>query len=621
MTGNIAGSCSFTPWRGDPQVGGLQGAGSIKAESNIRMDDLSAFAVRPLAFVFRFIRLRPVSHAVILAAVLGAVICSVGTQYGVKFLVDVLASHDGTGAWVAFALLGSLIAADNLLWRVASWIANFAFVGVTGDLRRDLFRHLTGHSPAYFADRLPGTLTSRVTATSNAVFTAESMFVWNVLPPCVATVAAIALVSTISFPMAGGLAVVAGIMVYVMFRLAAAGRPLHHDFARKAAAVDGEMVDVVGNMPLVRAFSGFSREHRRFDVIVDREMAARKRSLLYLEKLRILHALVTIALTLGLLAWAIVLWQQGAATTGDVVLVCTLAISVLHATRDLAVGLVDITQHVARLSEALATLLIPHELRDHPAAEPLVRRGASVKFEHVDFRYGDGQQIFADFNLHFSPGERVGLVGHSGGGKSTMFALLQRFYDPQFGRILIDGQDIARVTQDSLREAIGVVPQDISMFHRSVMDNIRYGKPDATDDEVLEAAIAARCNFIEDLPAGIRTIVGDRGIKLSGGQRQRIAIARAFLKDAPLLLLDEATSALDSESEEIIRDALGRLMRGRTVIAIAHRLSTVRNFDRIVVLQAGRVIQDGHPDQLMRREGIYQQLVQREMGRLAQHAA
>src|ERR1700691_988422 len=566
------------------------------------MADLCDFATRPLAFVFRYVRLRPLSHAVILAAVLGAVVCSVGTQSGVKFLVAVLSNHDAAGVWTAFALLGALVAGDNLLWRIASWIANSTFVGVTGDLRRDLFRHLMGHSPAYFADRLPGTLISRVTATSNAIFTAENMFVWNVLPPCVATVAAIALVCTISLKMALALACFAGIMVCLMFRLAAAGRPLHHDFANKAAAVDGEMVDVVGNMPLVRAFSGFAREHRRFDATVDREMDARRKSLLYLEKLRIFHAVVTVVLTLCLVAWAIVLWQHGAATTGDVVLACTLALSVLHATRDLAVALVDITQHIARLSEALATILLPHELRDHPEAEPLVRRGAAVKFEHVDFGYPGGQHIFEDFSLTFRPGDRVGLVGHSGGGKSTMFALLQRFYDPQFGRILIDGQDIARVTQDSLREAIGVVPQDISMFHRSVMDNIRYGRPDASDDEVLEAAITARCDFIEKLPAGMRTIVGERGVKLSGGQRQRIAIARAFLKDAPLLLLDEATSALDSDSEEIIREALGRLMSGRTVIAIAHRLSTVRNFDRIVVLQAGRLIQDGPPDALMRRD-------------------
>ena len=585
------------------------------------MTELTGYAGSPLTFIFRYIRMRPVSHAVILAAVLGAVVCSVGTQYGVKFLVDTLSNGANAAVWTAFCLLGALIATDNLLWRIASWIANSTFVGVTGDLRRDLFRHLMGHSPTYFAERLPGMLTSRVTATSNAVFTAENMFIWNVLPPVVATIAAIGLVFTISVPMACALACVAGIMVLVMFRLAAAGRPLHHDFANKAATVDGEMTDVVSNMPLVRAFGGIFREHRRFEATVDREMDARRRSLFYLEKLRIFHAVVTVLLTLGLLLWAIMLWQQGAATTGDVVLACTLAISVLSATRDLAVALVDVTQHIARLSEAVATLLVPHDLRDHPEAEPLVRRGASVKFEHVDFRYPDGQRIFEDFSLSFRPGERVGLVGHSGGGKSTLFALLQRFYDVQFGRILIDGQDIARVTQESLRDAIGVVPQDISMFHRSVMDNIRYGRPEATEDEVLGAAFAARCDFIEDLPQGMRTIVGERGVKLSGGQRQRIAIARAFLKDAPLLLLDEATSALDGESEEAIREALGRLMNGRTVVAIAHRLSTVRNFDRIVVLQAGRVMQDGAPDLLMRREGLYQRLVQREMDRLTQVAA
>jgi ATP-binding cassette, subfamily B, bacterial len=585
------------------------------------MADLCDYAGRPLAFVFRYVRQRPVAHAIILTAVLAAVACSVGTQYGVKFLVDVLSNHNAAAVWIAFAALGSLIAADNLLWRLACWIANYAFVGVTGDLRRDLFRHLTGHSQSYFAERMPGTLTSRITATSNAVFTSENMFIWNVLPPCAATVAAIALVFTVSFPMAVGLSLVAATLVMIMFRMAAAGRPLHHDFASKAAAVDGEMTDIVGNMPLVRAFGGFLREHRRFDATVEREMEARRRSLFYLEKLRIFHAVVTIILALGLLAWAIMLWQTGTATTGDVVLICTLGIAVLHATRDLAVALVDITQHIARLSEALTTLLVPHELRDHPEATPLVRRGASVKFEHVQFRYGEGQQIFEDLNLSFMPGERVGLVGPSGAGKSTVFALLQRFYDVQVGRILIDGQDVSRVTQESLRDAIGVVPQDISLFHRSVMENIRYGRPDASDEEGHEAAIAARCDFIEGLPNGMRTLVGDRGVKLSGGQRQRIAIARAFLKNAPLLLLDEATSALDSESEEAIREALGRLMSGRTVIAIAHRLSTVRSFDRVVVMQLGKVVQDGPPDHLVLREGLYRQLVQREMDRLNSQAA
>jgi ATP-binding cassette, subfamily B, bacterial len=587
------------------------------------MDSLSGYAHRPFPFVLRYIRQRPASHLVILISVVAAVGCSVGTQYGVKGLVDSLSAgpaHSG-GVWLAFIFLMSLIASDNFLWRIASWTASYTFVGVTGDLRRDIFRHLTGHAPSYFSDRLPGMLTSRITATSNAVFTVENMFVWNVLPPCMATFAAIALIGTVSPYMAGGLVVIAGGMVVMMFRLAAAGKPLHDEFANKAAAVDGEMVDVINNMPLVRAFCGLSFEHDRFDATVNRELTARGRSLRYLEKLRLLHAGVTVVLTIGLLAWAIMLWQRGAATTGDVVLVCTLGISILSATRDLAVALVDVTQHVARLTEAIATLLLPHELKDHPEAEALVKAGAAISFENVGFQYPGGLKVFDHFNLRLQAGQRVGLVGQSGGGKSSLFTLLQRFYDPQEGSIIIDGQDISRVTQQSLRAAISVVPQDISMFHRSIMENIRYGRPTATDDEVLRAAIAARCDFVDTLPEGLATMVGDRGVKLSGGQRQRIAIARAFLKDAPILLLDEATAALDSESEEAIREALVRLMHGRTVIAIAHRLATLRNFDRVVMLKAGKIIEDGPPDRLMQGEGPYRELVTQEMSRLAAHAA
>ena len=587
------------------------------------MDQLSGYAHRPFPFVMRYLGMRPVSHLVILLSVIGAVACSVGTQYGVKALVDSLSAGPGGNGrvWAAFALLIALIATDNILWRVASWIASFTFVRVTGDLRRDIFRHLTGHSPSYFGDRLPGMLSSRITATSNAVFTVENMFVWNVLPPCLATVAAIALIGTVSGAMAIALLLIAAMMVLAMFRLAAAGKPLHDDFADKAAMVDGEMVDVISNMPLVRAFCGLRHEHDRFDATVNKELEARGRSLRYLEKLRILHATVTIVLTVALMAWAISLWQRGGATTGDVVLVCTLGLSILNATRDLAVALVDVTQHVARMSEAIATLLQPHELRDHPDAEPLVKSGAAIAFDNITFHYPGGNKLFENFSLRLQPGQRVGLVGQSGGGKSSLFTLLQRFYDPQAGRIMIDGQDIARVTQQSLREAISVVPQDISLFHRSILENIRYGRPSATDDEVLRAAIAARCDFVETLPEGLQTMVGDRGVKLSGGQRQRIAIARAFLKDAPILLLDEATAALDSESEEAIREALSRLMRGRTVIAIAHRLATLRNFDRVVVLRSGRIIEDGAPDRLMQGEGPYRDLVTQEMNRLAKVAA
>jgi ATP-binding cassette, subfamily B, bacterial len=584
------------------------------------MDNACRYADRPVAFLARYVMMRPVAHTVIVAAVVAAVGCSVAAQYGVKVLVDILAggisgSANIADAWLGFLFLATLIAADNLLWRLASWIASSVFVGVTGDVRRDLFRHLTGHALSYFADRMPGTLTSRITATSNAVYTLENMFIWNVLPPCVATFVAIVFVVTVSVPMAATLMVLAGILVFTMSHLAAAGRPLHHEFANRAAAVDGEMFDVIGNIPLVRSFCGMGREHSRLD-------ATRRRSLYYLEKLRLFHAAITVVLTIALLAWAIVLWQNGAATAGDVVLVCTLGLSILHATRDLAVALVDVTQHLARLSEALATLLVPHRLRDHPQATSLVGSGTTVAFENIDFCYPDGRRVFSNLNLRIEAGQRVGLVGQSGCGKSTLFVLLQRFYDVQGGRILLGGQDIARVTQESLRAAIAVVPQDISLFHRSIMENIRYGRPDASDADVHAAIVAANCDdFIKNLPEGVATMVGDRGVKLSPGQRQRIGIARGFLKDAPILLLDEATSALDSDSEEAVRQALDRLMGGRTVIAIAHRLSSLRNFDRIVVLQAGRVCEDGPPQVLVRSKGVYCNLVRREVARLEKQAA
>jgi ATP-binding cassette subfamily B protein len=586
------------------------------------MDQLSIYARRPIVFLLRYVRRRPKAHAAIFLAVLCAVGCSVSTQYAVKSLVDALGegpSHPGI--WLAFAFLVTLVVADNLLWRLAGWISSHAFVGVTGDLRGELFRHLTGHAPSYFADRLGGTLTGRVTATSNAAFAIGNLFIWNVLPPCAATIFAVAYLATVSLPMTAVLTAIAAGMIYLLFRLAAAGTPLHHGFADKAARVEGELADVIGNMPLVRTFGAAGREHVRFDQTLGQEMTARRKSLLYLEKIRLLHAIITATLAIAVLAWAIVLWQRGQASGGDVVLVCTLGFTILHATRDLAVALVDVTQHMARLAEAIATLLQPHVLRDPVDAAPLQSRHHDVVLEKVSFAYPAGRPVLEDLSLRFEAGQRTGLVGPSGSGKSTILKLVQRLADVDAGRIRIDGQDIARITQESVQRAISYVPQDISLLHRPVLDNIRYGKPEACDAEVKRVAEMACCrDFIEALPEGFATVVGERGARLSGGQRQRIAIARALLKDSPILLLDEATSSLDSESEEAIRQALERLMRGRTVIAIAHRISTLRSFDRIVLLREGRVMQDGAPGDLLRRGGAYRTLVDQEMARLRQAA-
>ena len=370
------------------------------------MEDLCVYADRPFAFVSRYLKRRALPPLVILCAVLGAVAFSVSTDYALKGVVDALSKGPDAGLiWGALAVLIAFIAADNMLWRVASLVGSFTFVGVTGDIRRDLFRHMTGHSPSFFADRQPGTLASRITATSNAIFTVENMFVFNVMPPCVAAFLSIVYIGTVNLTMAGVLAGIFAAVVILMFKMAAAGKPLHHDFAAKAASVDGEMVDLVGNMPLVRAFSAFKREYKRFDGTIGVEMRSRRSSLLYLEKLRIVHAILTVFAVLGLLYWAITMWEAGQATNGQVVLVCTLGIRILAATRDLAVALVDATQHTARLSEALHTLLQPHDLIDHPEAMPLSGTGAEIEFDHVAFSYPDGRAVFTDFNVKIEAGQ------------------------------------------------------------------------------------------------------------------------------------------------------------------------------------------------------------------------
>lgn len=561
---------------------------------------------------------RPVSHAVILLSVVAAVICALGSQYAIKNLVDIVAKGETTLVMTAFLILVGLIFADNLLWRVGGWFASRVFVRVSGDVRRDLFQHVTHHSPGYFADRLPGMLAGRISATANALFTTENTFAWNVLPPTIAVIGAIIVLSMVNPTMAGTLVVIAALLIAIIYVLAKRGAPLHHEYAANAAKVEGELVDVLSNMNAVRLFGATVMEQERLSDKIEVEMRARQRSLRYLEIIRLVHGVVTATLTAGLLAWALLLWSQSKASPGDIVLVSSLGFAILHGTRDLAVALVDLTQHVARLSEAVSTLLIPHALPDAPHARPFVighGRGARIDFEDVQFSYPQRKPILQNFDLHIRAGERVGLVGPSGAGKSTVLTLLQRFYDVQQGRIRINGLDITDLKQESLRQAIAVVPQDISLFHRSILENIRYGRPDATDDEVLAAAEAASCRgFIDALPQGFDTIVGERGLKLSGGQRQRLALARAFLKDAPILVLDEATSALDSESEAAIQKALNRLMRGRSVIAIAHRLSTLQSFDRIVVMDHGRVVDQGSPKELSARPGLYRDLLLRQTG-------
>jgi len=304
-----------------------------------------------------------------------------------------------------------------------------------------------------------------------------------------------------------------------------------------------------------------------------------------------------------------------AITVGAFAMIYFLGNQIARSVQELSFRMLDYFEQLGTLTEALELVTSAHEIVDAPDARPLVVRDGAIRFERICFAHPDGQSVFQDLSLDIRTGEKVGLVGPSGAGKSTLVKLLRRQYEPQGGRILIDGVDIAHVTWDSLNEAIAEVPQVPGVFHRAVRDNIRYARPDAREEDVMRAAIDAYAHaFIEARPTGYGTIVGEQGIKLSGGERQRVAIARALVKAAKILVLDEATSSLDSESEHLIQQGLWTLMQGRTVIAIAHRLSTIAGMDRIVYLEAGRIIEDGPHRELLARGGAYARLWNRQMG-------
>ncbi len=571
-----------------------------------------------IRFLARYVRKRFLSHFIVLLAVLGAVGCSIASQYAVKNLVDVLGvpGHNPPHylLWGAVALLLGLVAGDNMLWRLAGWASTYAFVAVGGDIRLDLFNHLSGHGTRYFVERFPGALAGRITAAANAAWTIESAGTWTTIPPGAAVLGSVFVLGTINWYLTAVLLVVVGGLGVAIGWLAAHGRHLHQSFAGQAAHVSGDLTDVVSNIGLVRAFGAARREQERLGLKIREEMRAQRASLRSLERLRMLHAIAVFAVTAGVLVWSVELWRRGQISTGDVVLTTTLGFTVLHASRDFAMALVDMVQQVAKLDEAVRELGLPHEMLDALDATALEVKGGAIDFKGVSFRYPSGQAVLKNFELSVPAGQKIGLVGRSGAGKSTIFALLQRHYDPDSGEVVIDGRNINQVTQESLRQSIAVVQQDISLFHRSLLENLRYGRPEASDEDVYAAVEAARCTeFINNLPDGFNTLVGERGMKLSGGQRQRLAIARAFLMNAPIVLLDEATSALDTESEQSIQEALSRLFKGRTVIAIAHRLSTLDSFDRIVVLDRGRIIEDGPPKRLLQGRGVYSRMYGRQV--------
>lgn len=573
--------------------------------------DAEVLPSRPLAFLWRYVRARPWHFGGLLGLVVGASICAVAVQYGMKLLVDAMAqSGSNRGAanvWLPLWLFLGLIVMENVFWRLGGWLGCRTVVASCVDIRVDLFQYLTGHPMRYFNEHFAGSLGNRISAVGQAAGAIYGGLAWKVVPPIVDFIGAVVVLLTVDWRMAVALVLFVLLVALLITGFGIRGRGKHQRFAAQAARVGGELVDAVSNVWTIKAFSARDREAERLAQEIGYEARAQRRSWMYLEKARVMHDICLSLMAGGMLVWAIRSWIGGEVTAGDVVLVSALTFRILHGSRDLALALVDTTQQIGAIADTLRIINQPHGLEDPEPA--LTLEEGDIDFEHIRFAYPERGPVFEDFSLRIPAGQSVGIVGASGSGKSTLLALLQRLDDVQAGQILIDGQDIRHVSQDSLRGKIAVVPQETALFNRSILENIRYGRPEASDEEVFEAARHAFCDaFIRALPLGYQSLVGERGVMLSGGQRQRLGIARAFLKDAPILILDEATSALDTQSEAEIQDALNQLIQGRTVVAVAHRLSTLANFERIVVLRDGQIVEDGPPHELRTRGGEFDAL-------------
>ncbi|PCK93050.1 ABC transporter [Pseudomonas viridiflava] len=564
---------------------------------------------RAVPFLIRYVSLRPWHFGAMFFLIVGAASCAVAVQYGMKMLVDVMTLGDRRSehVWFPFFLFLGLIVVENLFWRLGGWLGCRTVVASCADLRVDLFNHLTGHPMRYFAQHFSGSLANRISSAGAAAGSIYGGLAWKIIPPCVDFLGAVVVLYTVKVAMANVLILCVLLVAVLITVVGVRGRSKHLDFAAHSARVGGEMVDLVSNIWTIKAFSARERERQRLEASIGVEARAQRRSWIYLEKARVLHDICLSVMAGGMLGWAILLWRADAVTAGDVVLVSALTFRILHGSRDLALALVDTSQQLGVIADTLRIIIQPYTLSD-AKAELKPSRGA-IRVIDVAYHYPEGRRIFEHLNLDIPAGQRVGIVGSSGAGKSTLLSLLQRLDDVSSGVILIDDRDIRAVSQDSLRKQIAVVPQEPTLFNRSIYENIAYGLPDARYEDVIQASRQAYCDeFIRALPESYDTLVGERGVKLSGGQRQRLGLARVFLKNAPILILDEATSALDSHSEAVIQAALAKLMHGRTVLVVAHRLSTVANFDRVILLHDGQIIEDGPPMQLRRQGGVYESL-------------
>jgi ATP-binding cassette subfamily B protein len=582
--------------------------------------DFRADAFRSvLGFTFKHWQGQPWRVALIALLVILATLAEALSPLFAGQLVDAVAGGNNdamTVALTAFITMSMLYLASVVLRQFVFFNIIALTLKMMGEIASSAFHRVQRFSTDWHANSFAGSTVRKITRGMWALDLMNDTLLVALLPSTIMLVGATLILGSY-WPVMGVLIGVSSV-IYIGVTVA-----LSTGYVAPAATLanawdtrmGGALADAVSCNNVVKAFGAETREERRLLGVIDkwdhRTRRTWKRGTLNGGVQGLMMVTMQTAI-LGLVLW---LWSQGQATPGDIAFVLTMFFLLSGHLRDVGMHIRNLQRSVNDMEELVALYAHPLGIDDKPGATPIAIGEGGIKFDHVTFQYGaHPTPLYRDFSVEIKPGERVGLVGHSGSGKTTFVKLIQRLYDVNDGAITIDGQNIAEHQQSSLRGQIAIVQQEPILFHRTLAENIAYGRPGASRSEIIEAARQANAHdFIMDLPKAYETLVGERGVKLSGGERQRVAIARAFLADAPILILDEATSSLDSESEVMIQQAMERLMEGRTTLVIAHRLSTVRALDRLLVFDKGKIVEEGNHEQLIRLNGgIYRRLFERQ---------
>lgn len=563
-------------------------------------------------FIFYFVRQQWLRFFILIFSFVMWAICDAVFPYYLKKIINIVQMWHGDPQNIFLAARGAIFllaffwVLAEIFMRIQGVLQIYTFPRFRANIREAVFDYVKSHSHAFFSSQFSGSIAKRL-----ADLPKSCQSIMEII--CLQFATAIT-GATIVFIMMWFMQPVFAMILLIWLLLHVGlnliflryGSYLAEVHSKSQSALSGKMVDVFTNILNMRLFARGKYEADYLRHYQKDEMKKAQKSMWLAEVMRIGLGLNGLFLIFGMLYALLYGWVHGFVTIGDFAQIGMQSFWLLGWMWYITFQLTTFVREIGVTGDALALVRKSHDLTDKKNARPIVIGRGEIRFENVSFGYQKNRPVFQNLNVVIHPGEKVGLVGFSGSGKTTFVNLVLRFYDLESGRILIDGQNIADVTQDSLRSQIAMIPQDPSLFNRSLMENIRYGRLEATDEDVITASKMAHCHeFIEKIDTQYQSLVGERGLKLSGGQRQRIAIARAILKNAPILMLDEATSALDSVTEKLIQDSLHHLMQGRTAIVVAHRLSTLADMDRILVFHKGNIVEEGTHEQLLELGGYF----------------